>query len=372
MPSLLRSGKDNERYRAFARALLAENDQSKLLRHLGEIEAPRPYAIRIKPLFTKAGLRHAITSTASAVIRPIPGSDQAFGITTTKQGHYQDWAAFTLLPTGIPQVEAVVAISPRLGWLKILRLLRDAYPAVVPIYLSQAELLGTINDLRIKLHGEYDLRVRELSAKEPGADGHRGAQRSVREWTDEEWDQTLSLIAERKQRLAAVTLDFLREVNEATAPTPSVRCRLSKASEVETSGRFDLIWRSVIGHVSAIGAAKLSTYSKRGLRENGFQPAPLTIRFGDDVFSRVQEVRRLVATLSSYPHSLHAVQHGNPYAFVQVSDSIDGSAFDVWALSPRRITIVPRLVATEAAINRLIDYIFDRFKEGKVETHAEE
>src|SRR6185437_12973062 len=112
---------------------------------------------------------------------------------------------------------------------------------------------------------------------------------------------------------------------------------------------------------------KFQTYSRRGLKENNYIAAPLCIQYAEPVFDRVQEVRRLVQVLSHYPHSMHAVKHGNPYAFVQLSDVYDGSAFDIWALSPTRITVVPKLKATEAAVSRLIQFIFERFREGRVE-----
>ena len=75
--------------------------------------------------------------------------------------------------------------------------------------------------------------------------------------------------------------------------------------------------------------------------------------------------------LRKYPHSMHSVQHGNPYVHVQISDVYDGSAFDVWAVSNQSIVLVPRLKATEAAFQRLIHYVFDRFREGEVREYSD-
>jgi len=56
---------------------------------------------------------------------------------------------------------------------------------------------------------------------------------------------------------------------------------------------------------------------------------------------------------------------------VQVSDGYDGSSFDVWVLSSDHFAIIPQLKASEAAVERLVHYVFDRFKEGEVKEYGE-
>src|SRR5687767_15942683 len=103
-----------------------------------------------------------------------------------------------------------------------------------------------------------------------------------------------------------------------------------------------------------------------------YTAAPLRIQYPQPVFDKLETVRRFVRVLREYPRSMHSVQHGNPYAYVQVSDTFDGSSFDVWALAPDAISIVPRLKATEAAVARLIQWLFEEFQEGTVEAYANE
>jgi len=73
-----------------------------------------------------------------------------------------------------------------------------------------------------------------------------------------------------------------------------------------------------------------------------------------------------VHILSKYPHSMYAIEHGNPYAHVKLADIYDGSSFDVWAISPSRIALIPGLKASEAAFERLVHFIFDKFREGQI------
>ena len=73
-----------------------------------------------------------------------------------------------------------------------------------------------------------------------------------------------------------------------------------------------------------------------------------------------------MAVLRKYPHSIHAVQHGNPYVHVQIADTFDGSAFEVWSLADDEMVIVPQLHSTEAAVERLVHYVYEEFREGTI------
>jgi hypothetical protein len=215
--------------------------------------------------------------------------------------------------------------------------------------------------------GEYDLRVREISLRETFSTAEGDRTKSVREWTFEDWERAIGHVSARRQIIRSVSLAFHRQVGSEIDVVPAAHCRVTKNGEIELTGRYHLIWDTVIAHIAEAGYKKLAFYAKRGLRENSYTPRPLTISYSAPVFDDVIEVRRLVAALSTYPHSMHIVTHGNPYAHVQVADTYDGSSFEVWAVAPERITLVPRLKSTEAAVDRLIHYIFENFREGSVD-----
>jgi len=252
-------------------------------------------------------------------------------------------------------------VSTRLQWHQLLTLIRNQYPALVPIYLSQAELLRAVHQLRARLP-EYVVRVRGVSARE--------GLRSVREWTDEELETALEHISDRRQRVSSLEMAFHRRIQETADVSPAALCKLTKRSEVEVSGAYSLVRSAVLDYVVQLGATKLGSFANRGLRDRQYSPAPLAIVFKTPVLKELVEVRRFVSILSSYPHSMHAVQHGNPYAHVRVADVYDGSSFDVWAVSGDRIAVIPGLKATEAASGRLINYVFEQFREGEVEEYG--
>jgi hypothetical protein len=258
-----------------------------------------------------------------------------------------------------------IAVCVRDDWETLVRFLDARYPLLVPVYLSQRELIRSIKALRHSTL-DLDLRVREMSASESIETDAGKRKRSVREWTDEDLDNLLVHVEDRRQIINSLRFDFHRRLNDKVDVTPTLSCKVTRKAVVEITGKFRVAWDTVIADVVNAGAEKLTFLSNRGLRQRNYRPAPLAIHFKRQVFDDLAEVRRFVEVMRNYPHSAYAVQHGNPYAHLQLSDRWDGSSFELWAVTRDNILIVPRLQATEGALERLIHYIYDEFREGEI------
>lgn len=391
----------HRQFLAYVAAVFASPTPEQITNLLAELNPPAPFRIRLKVLYAEPiSVAQVIAQGAEAgrfrLLKPsgmgyalrvpyafVPSQDsdadddeeivmtseRSLVPTSTGRRASAGQLYFAVLPTAQPDVSVIVSVAEREDWAYLLREIRGLYPKLVPILLSQRELVQGIATLRDQVRGEYDMRVRELSAKE-FIDTHAGRRtRSVREWTEEAWERLMRDVDDRRQLVTSVTLAFHRIVDAFPNVNASASCKITKRGEVDVAGQFALLWRTVVADIAAAGQRKLASYSRRGLRESDYHARPVSIRYGAPVFADVAEIRRLVETLIRYPKSMHAVQHGNPYAFVQVADALDGSAFDVWALDDSVITIVPRLKASAAAFDRLIQYIFDAFREGVVSTN---
>lgn len=166
--------------------------------------------------------------------------------------------------------------------------------------------------------------------------------------------------------LTSIDLDFFPRFDGHVHVVPKVSCKIRKEGEIEVTGSLRLAFDTVVEEVARVGLKKLRFFSRRGLREANYEPHPLAIKYRGDLFEDVTNVRSLVTLLAKYPHSMHAVQHGNPYAHVKLTDTSDFSSFEVWAVPPSRVVLLPGLKASEAAFERLVHYIFDGFREGAV------
>jgi hypothetical protein len=112
---------------------------------------------------------------------------------------------------------------------------------------------------------------------------------------------------------------------------------------------------------------RLRLLSDRGLVDRHFQPGPpLSIEFDATVFGDARGLKAFSALILRYPRAAKAMLHSNPYLHMSLTDEADGSSFDLWVLSARRALLAPRLQATEIALDRLINYIGETFRDAQI------
>lgn len=112
---------------------------------------------------------------------------------------------------------------------------------------------------------------------------------------------------------------------------------------------------------------RLQKFQKKGIRERNYQPSiPLEILFDYNKFDDIEEIRRFGSVLTKYPNSSIAIYHSNPYYHANLADFDDGSSFDIWILSSKRVIIKPQLKASPQAFERLISFISSEYGEGEI------
>ena len=127
----------------------------------------------------------------------------------------------------------------------------------------------------------------------------------------------------------------------------------------------------LIEPLEIIAAERMQLLEGRGIIERDYKPGPpLEISYEDEVFDSTAKVRQFGETLGHYQDSSIVIYHGNPYFHANIADQRDGSSFEIWVLSQRRILISPQAKASAQALSRVITFIFDRFKEGMVSEYV--
>ncbi len=372
----LKTPQEEREFEAYVEALFRLDSPTKVYDELNRLNVPTPYRLRIKVLYSKMSVSDVIDGLAKkGRIQHLKEESRTYILNTTfgrlrprKVGVPFFVQAFN--QNGLSEnVQSIISICKTDSWKALSRLSRNTYPRLVPILLSQAELIDSAKNLK-KITG-HNVNVRALSAKEPfNISGKKGDyQKSVREWTDEELGKALLSIQDRQQIITSLDVEFFQRIGDQAHVLPSAICKIRKNGEIEVTGSFKLAFDAVATQIAKVGERKLKFFSGRGLRISHFKPKPLAVNFMQPVFEKLDQVRNFVAILSKYPNSMHAVLHGNPYAHLKLTDILDGSSFDVWAISPSRIALMPGLKASEAAFERLIHYIFEKFREGKVSNY---
>lgn len=282
---------------------------------------------------------------------------------------------FVVVPTDLPQVFRLIALARSNSWTQtIVPFVRSRYPLLAPLHLTHADLQRGLTDLEHSLLPGQSLRVVRASAIEQIVVDH-GQSRRVRRnrssviYTDETLDGAFRTAYERGQRFRRLMLDL----ETADRSRRIARLRLS------TEGWF--AWSPLVNELPAIlesglltGAAeRLELFRHRGREERDYKPAdPLQIRFEVQLFEDRRVTNAFGRLMLAYPRAVKALLHQNPYYHMSVSDEGDGSAFDLWILNPQRLLVIPRLRASEAAINRLVNYIVENFRDGLVTAYRDD
>jgi len=94
---------------------------------------------------------------------------------------------------------------------------------------------------------------------------------------------------------------------------------------------------------------------------------PFVAQLTGDAALDAADLQNLVARLRGQKKVSLSVLHGNPYLRATLVDHHDGSAFEIVVASDQLISITPQLRATESAVTRLCQVIYDQIAD--VEFH---
>ena len=375
--SRLKTMQEEQDFEAYIQALFSLSDHNMIHDKLSDLAIPAPFRLRIKVLYSKSSVKDIIDKEVGKGTVQNLNKDSSTYLFDTAVGRLRTrrvripFILSSFKDKNLPDnIQAIISVCKSDPWKALMKISKKTYPRLVPILLSQAELIQSAK--RLKKITAHSVNVRAYSAKESFNEKKKGYKKSLRIWTDEDLDNALLSIRDRRQIVTSIDVEFFHKIGSQTHILPSVICKIRKDGEIEVSGSYKLAFDSVVSQIAEVGERKLRFFSGRGLQVANYQPRPLALNFGYPVFDKLDTIRHFVTLLSKYPSSMHAILHGNPYAHVKITDIFDGSSFDVWAISPFRIALMPGLKASEASFERLVHYIFDKFREGNIADYDNE
>ena len=250
---------------------------------------------------------------------------------------------------------------------------KSLYPGVSEAALSSAEMRGALNILERRSGCTVRIAGVEACLEQDGAGGSsrggpdagEGGRGPSAACEDAPYRDALDEAAEGGRRIGGVQMRLVRD----GAPRWSARSRGAAGSG--SGCRCGRSARARCPTWRAWQAARPS--STRGAL--GWKTAAASGRsiiLDGDMFWGAHENYRFVRIVRSMPRTMGSTYCANPYVHMSLVDCTDGSSFDVWVATVDRITIIPQIKATHAAVARLVNHIFERFGEGRVEEHVEE
>ena len=250
--------------------------------------------------------------------------------------------------------------------------IKSLYPDVSEAALSSAEMRKALGALEqasggaVRIVGMDACPEQDIEGGGSDADGEEERQRPPTACADVPYREAFDEAARSGRRVGAVWALLV------LGGSPRMECHISR----HCLSRFRLSMRpfceGALPYMAGLASDKTSFYSGRSRKENGGRFRALAITLDDGAFGDAFENVRFMRIIRAMPHTMGSTYRQTPHVHMSLVDCMDYSSFDVWATSVNRITIVPQLRATHAAVARLVNHIFERFGEGRVEEYDEE
>jgi hypothetical protein len=291
--------------------------------------------------------------------------ERSFG---RKRRHRVRGEFLTVRPNDAEPVSYIIAVdTPEFLRSGVLPLIESLYPQISRPFLTQRELFEILQDLK-KAVAPDALRIQEYSARRRLRKPARKKFESFRDWTDVDIETAFEEAAERNVWFRSVKFEAVRRKGlEESGRWAGMSGRLSKYGHVSINGGLELVEAVVAQRLASLTVQRTRMFSNRERSETPNNAArPLELTYERDVFRTPDDIKRLLEGLRRFPNGSCTVLHGNPYLHAALVDNLDFSAADVWVLSQQRILIVPQMRASNAALKRMVNHIFENFAEGRI------
>ncbi|RBY84444.1 hypothetical protein [Blastococcus sp. TF02A-30] len=245
-------------------------------------------------------------------------------------------------------VGSVPTTDPR--WRKVERWVVKAAPEIVPVFLDHDDFA----DIGTALSEFGEVEVSRLTARK----------RSDLSSLNRGW----------AARSGSLRPSHHEAIGNAEAEGASVRTltlhiaeRISlhlrrRAGATFYNGDFRLFDRVVLGRLATAAFRRRALMAGRERRVDAPPPEPISIRLPAPILIDAEATGEVLAELERQRGLVIAVLHRNPYLHVVVTDSADGSNFDVFVTTPDAIEVHPGFRSSLGALTRLTQNLGERFE----------
>jgi len=251
----------------------------------------------------------------------------------------------------------------------ITTLINKHYPRISRMFLTNQEIKSICNEFERKTRNEV---IIEFSHAKKRLFGTKKKKISQMTYTNEHYSKVFEKIYVANQWIesirfeARVMVDELKKVSQ-----PKYLGVISRGCFFSAELRFAPFIDIAIPLAIKYGYGKneyLDIRSKKAKDEN---PEPIVINFSEDIFKDISENQNFVESFSDLEKISVSSYHSNPYIHISLLDYLDGSSYDLWVVSNNRLIIYPQISASTASMNRILNHIFERIKEGDIEEYKD-
>ena len=227
-------------------------------------------------------------------------------------------------------------------------------PEISRLFLTNGDMAGVLAGIESR---GYDVRVEYGSA--------RGRWRGARRAAAPPGAFFAGLGGEAR---AALTVGF------AAAPrgsggdggwrgTVSRDCRFSASSDAEA------MFRAAVPRALSLPLGRNRLMDASAESAGSGRSEPTVLRFDRRVFGGRGRNWRYADMIAKMADSSVSVYSTDSHMHLSLVDYMDGSSYDLWAVTSDRLVIIPQIRASGASMRRLVNHVFEGMGEGSVERY---
>ncbi len=251
----------------------------------------------------------------------------------------------------------------------ITRLIDLHYPIISRIFLTNTELRIIFDKLRDSTGLDIIVESSVGKRRLPG----RKKKKSQVTYTDQPYDEVFDEIGANDQWVQSIRYraEKVVRIKSKDFRTTQFYGLVDRACFFSSRRDFTPVIEIVIPLAIKLASIR-NEYLKISVETaERSKPEPLVIKFGQDVFADVSKNRQYVDALTELESCSVSEYHTNPYIHISLLDYLDGSSYDLWVLSFDRMFVIPEFKASIASMSRLVNHIFERIHEGKIEKYED-
>jgi len=253
----------------------------------------------------------------------------------------------------------------------ILSFLNKFYPKITRTFLNTSFIKNLLFNLEDNLK-DVNLRITRISSRTRIVSEQ--AQKRIEsdfKWTDISHKEEFRKVEDSDGWIKTLNFIFISSPSSEHKLLSKYRdtyCQISRDGYFRCNQQYSEFFKLIIEKIISKNIDDYKLFNNRQrIEKDNFITKPIAIKYNVDIFKQKDQIKKLIDVLDKIPLSTLSVYHSNPHLHCVLVDFRDGSSYDIWILSNNKITIIPQMRCSFAALEQLCNNIFMGIKEGIIE-----
>ncbi len=239
------------------------------------------------------------------------------------------------------------------------------FPDISKVFLTTNELYLVLSKLDTsdnKIMVESAIAKKRLEGKK---------KESIITYTNKPYREVFNETGQKDLWLQSIRYRSDIGVDENEKPIFTFKGTITRECYFAIRMNFEILINQIIPHALKLASVRNHHLKISSESASKPKPEPVVIKFENDLFLDIKKNESYLESIATMPSCSISKYHNNPYVHASLVDYRDGSSYDLWILAQNRLIIIPRFEASMASMSRLVNHIFERIAEGKVEKFEE-